>query len=186
MLMRKNKRLRGVGLSVRHELLLEHSRANADRIVGLVADDESLLVELMVCLFSDEVTVAQRAAFAVGIYGREYPARLLPWLEDLVGAIANPVHQAIRRCGVRYMSELTEPIPKSLEKRMIGLCVGFVADPETETAIGAFAMQFVADRSERYPAAAKTLIRDLKKRFPSASAGFQNRAGKLLKKLESR
>ncbi|MFK7767180.1 MAG: hypothetical protein AB8B55_08155 [Mariniblastus sp.] len=171
-------------MSIRSHLLEQHSRANADRILAMVLDNLDLLPELMACFFSDEITVAQRASQVVGDLGRQEPSLLLPWLEELVEATEKPVHQAIRRNAVRYFSELDEPIPSELETKMINLCGPFVSDPEVPTAIGAFAMQFIAVRADRYPTAAFKLCDDLRKRMPTASAGFQNRGRKLLKMLE--
>ena len=173
-------------MRIRKQLLVEHSRANADKIETMVLADDQLLPELMACFFSDETVVAQRAAQVVGDIGRKESDRLLPWLAEIVDAIENPVHEAIRRNGVRYFSELDEPLSPELESRLMRLCLAFVGDSDTKTAVGAFAMQFVADRAEQYPADAEVLCNQLRARMPSATAGFKNRAKKILKKLEAR
>ena len=171
-------------MSIRLQLLQMSSSDKANLIEEQVLRHRDLLPELMACFFSDEVTVAQRAAFVLGHFGRKEPELLLPWLAEIVDAIEHPVHQAIRRNGVRYFAELDAPIDAELEERMIKLCGKFVADANSPTAIGAFSMQFVADRAERYPAAARKLCADLRKRMPKASRGFQNRGAKVLAKLE--
>lgn len=107
---------------VREQLLVANSRANADRVLAMVRGDPELLVQLMVCFLGDEVRVAQRAAQVVGDFGRRDPDLLLPWLSDIVDAIENPIHQAIRRNGVRFFSELAEPLPVDMEKRLIRTC----------------------------------------------------------------
>ena len=170
---------------VREQLLVANSRANADRVLAMVGDDPELLVQLMVCFLGHEVRVAQRAAQVVGDFGRRDPDLLLPWLSDIVDAIENPIHQAIRRNGVRFFSELAEPLPAELEKRLIRMCGQFVADRNVDVAIGAFSMSFIADRADRYPAEANQLCKDLRDRMPDASSGFANRANKVLKQLET-
>lgn len=172
-------------MRIRQELLQKYSRANLDRVVSMVVDDEELAVELMVCMFGEELKLAQRAAHAVGLLGREEPEKLIPWFEELVDAIENPIHQSLRRCGVRYFSELKTEIPLALETRLIGLCMKFLADPKTEVAIAVFAMQFVADRVDAYPASRGKLIKCLKSGIPSGTAGYCNRAQKVLKQLEA-
>ena len=169
---------------VREQLLVANSRANADKVIAMVADNPELLVQLMICFLGDEVIVAQRASQAVGDIGRHDSDLLLPWLEDIVDAIEKPVHVAIRRNGVRFFSELEEPLPEALEERLIKMCGEFVADPKVAIAIGAFSMSFVADRADRYPKAAKKLCKDLRARLPNASSGFANRARKVIKQLE--
>ena len=173
-------------MSIREQLLRQNSRANCDRVRAVVIGDQSRLIELMACFFSDEVIVAQRAAMVVGDVGRHEPDLLLPWLAELVDAIENPIHQAIRRNGVRFFSELDQPIPKPLEKRLVRMCLRFVADPTEKTAPAAFAMQFVADRAGEYPSDAKKLCKALKARTLEATPGFQNRARKILKRLGDR
>ena len=168
---------------VRKQLLVANSRVNADRVLAMVGDDPELLVQLMVCFLGDEVRVAQRAAQVVGDFGRRNPDPLLPWLSDIVDAIENPIHQAIRRNGVRFFSELAEPLPAKIEKRLIRMCGQFVADRNVDVAIGAFSMSFIADRADRYPAEANQLCKDLRDRMPDASSGFANRANKVLKQL---
>ena len=170
-------------MNVREQLLIANSRANADRVLAMVGDDPELLVQLMVCFLSDEVRVAQRAAQVVGDLGRRDPDLLLPWLGEIVDAIENPIHQAIRRNGVRFFSELAEPLPAAMEKRLIRMCGQFVADRNVDVAIGAFSMSFIADRANRYPAEAIQLCKDLRDRLPDASSGFANRANKVLKQL---
>ena len=108
----------------------------------------------------------------------------MPWITDIVDAIENPVHQAIRRNGVRFFSELAKPLPAKIEKRLIRMCGQFVADRNVDVAIGVFSMSFIADRADRYPAEANQLCRDLRDRMPDASSGFANRANKVLKQLE--
>ena len=168
---------------VREQLLVANSRANADRVLAMVGGNPELLVQLMVCFLGDEVRVAQRAAQVVGDFGRRDPDLLLPWLSDIVDAIENPIHQAIRRNGVRFFSELAEPLPAEMEAKLIRMCGQFVADRSVDTAIGAFSMSFIANRADRYPAEAIQLCKNLRNRLPDASTGFANRANKVLKQL---
>lgn len=170
---------------VREQLLVANSRANADTVLSMVANDPECLVQLMVCFLSNEVRVAQRAAQVVGDQGRRDPESLKPWLKDLVDAIEHPVHQAIRRNGVRVFSEWTMALPKQLEGRLIQLCGEFIADREIDTAIAAFSMTFIANRADRYSQEANQLRRTLEDRLPDASSGFVSRARKVLKQLEA-
>lgn len=169
-------------MSIRLQLLQTNSSDKANRFEEQILRNRELLPELMACFFSDEVIVAQRAAFVVGHIGRKEPELFVPRLAEIVDAVEKPVHQAIRRNGVRYFAELDgDLIPAILEQRMVALC-----GEKVPTAIGAFSMQFVAERAELYPEAATKLCSDLRKRMPRASPGFQNRARKVLAKLEPR
>lgn len=141
------------------------------------------LPELMACFFSDEVTVAQRAAQVVGDIGRATPESLQPWWSAMADASADPVHQAIRRNVTRYFSELKLDLPKKLERKLVEDCIDFVADPNEGVAIAAFSMNIVADRAAKYPQHAQRLERVLVRLLPSRPPGFQNRARKVMKQL---
>ncbi|MCA9193863.1 MAG: hypothetical protein KDB03_18960 [Planctomycetales bacterium] len=170
-------------MSIREVLQIGNSRAVADRVVTMALADEERLVELMVCMFGNDVRLAQRAAHAVGLIGREEPLVLTPWFNDLVNAIEDPIHQSLRRCGVRYFSELKSGIPKALEKRLIHLCMKLLADRKSEIAISAFAMQFVADRVAQYPSVREELILCLQTGLFGGSTGYCNRARKVLRQI---
>lgn len=170
-------------MNIRRQLLLIHSRSNADLIEAYVVRCAEALPELMACLLSDEVVVAQRAAMVVGNFGRRYPDQLKPWWSEIFKAIENPVHPAIARSGMRYFSELPMALPGSLESRLIGHCLKTVKDRSKQTATSTFAMQFIADRADRFGEAAAELNAVLIRQIPGASAGFQNRGKKVLQQL---
>jgi hypothetical protein len=171
-------------MNIRTQLLKAHSRTNADVIQFYVQRCPEALPELMACLFSDQVAVAQRAAMVVGNFGRQHPDRLRPWWSDLVELIQAPVHAAITRAVVRYFSELALELPAKLESRLIDCCLHAVADPNEKTATCVFAMQFVADRAPQYPQSAARLNAALIRRIPQGSAGFQSRGKKVLRQLQ--
>ena len=170
-------------MNLRKQLLVANSRNNADIVMTHVQAHPESLPELMACFFSDEVTVAQRAAQVVGDIGRASPELLKPWWSEMVDASVNPVHQAIRRNTTRYFSELKLELPKKLESKLVDDCINFVADPNEGVAIAAFSMNFVADRAAKYPQHAQRLERVLVRLLPSRPPGFQNRGRKVLKQL---
>ena len=170
-------------MSLRRQLLVAHSRANADLVQAQVVANPELLLELMACFFSDEVVVAQRASQVVGNLGRAHPEWLEPYWSEMVTAAINPVHSALRRSVTRYFSELKIELPAKLEEELVNHCTNFVADPNEDVAIGAFSMTFVADRAAQYPQQAQRLEKALIRLVPSRSTGFQNRGRKVLKQL---
>ena len=171
-------------MNIRTQLLSAHSRANADAVQHYVEQNLDSLPELMACFASDEVQVAQRAAMAVGNFGRCHPELLRPWWQDLVDATNDPIHAAIPRAIIRYFSELDLKLPKQIESRLVDRCVQAVIDPAEKTATSAFAMKFVTDRAEHYPEQAKRLNAALIRLIPSGTPGFQNRGRKMLEILK--
>ena len=171
-------------MNIRTQLLINHSRSNADAVQHYVEQNSTALPELMACFASDEVQVAQRAAMVVGNFGRSHPELLKPWWQDLVSATEDPIHAAIPRAVIRYFSELKLELPKKIESRLIERCVQAVIAPEEKTATSAFAMKFVTDRAELYPEQAKRLNAALIRLIPSGTPGFQNRGRKMLEQLK--
>lgn len=172
-------------MNIRTQLLVAHSRNNADTVQRYVEQHPESLPELMACLGSDEVKVAQRASMVIGNLGRANPDALRPWWEDLVQAVDDPVHNAITRAVLRYFSELDSALPKALESRLIDRCMQAVLAPNQQTAISVFAMQFITDRAASYPEHARRLNAALIRLIPSGSPGFQNRGRKMLEQLKA-
>ncbi len=171
-------------MNIRTQLLVANSRNNADVVQRYVEQHSDSLPELIACLGSDEVKVAQRAAMVVGNFGRANPEALEPWWEDLIEAADDQVHNAIGRAVVRYFSELKMKLPADLESRLVDRCLQAVLEPEEKTATSAFAMTFVTDRAADYPEHARRLHAALIRLIPSSSPGFQNRGRKMLELLK--
>lgn len=171
-------------MNIRTQLLNVHSRQNADVVQRYVEQHSESLPELIACLGSDEVKVAQRAAMVVGNFGRANPEALEPWWEDLLTAADDQVHNAIGRAVVRYFSELDMKLPTDLEARLVDSCLRAVLDPAEKTATSAFAMKFITDRAANYPEQARRLNAALIRLIPSGSPGFQNRGRKMLEQLK--
>ena len=171
-------------MNIRQQLLKRNSRANADIVIAHVASTPKAIVELMACFLSDEVTVAQRAAQVVGDIGRKNPEMLEPWWSEMVEAAKKPVHDAIQRNVCRYFSELDLTLPTKLETSLITLLTDWTCEPTTPVAIQVYAMQFVADRAERFPNEAERVKAAILSQFDTATAGFRSRGKRVLKQLE--
>ena len=171
-------------MNIRQQLLRKHSRENADFIEEYVVNHPDAIVELMVCFLGDETKVAQRSAQVVGNLGRHHPGCLRPWWNEMIEASTNPVHIAIRRNVARYFCELELSLPKKLEQRIAKEFTAWATDPEIPVAVAVFAMQFVADRHQKYPSLARAVCAEIEARLNSASPGFCNRGRKILKQVK--
>lgn len=173
-------------MDIRSQLLRKHSRENADFVQQHVERNPQALVELMVCFLSDEVVVAQRSSQVVGNFGRDNPEALAPWWGEMIDACDDPVHIAIVRNVTRYFCELEADLDPDLEARTMEVFAKYSWDAKETVAVRVFAMQFIADRVDRYPKYAKKLQQVLKRDMPGGSTGFQNRGEKILKQLNAR
>ena len=171
-------------MNIRQQLLKKHSRANADLVESYVGSTPGAIIELMACFLGEETTVAQRAAQVVGNLGRHQPESLMPWWDEMIEAAQNPVHDAIRRNVARYFSELKVELPGKLEKKAVQSFTRWSVDESTPVAVAVFAMQFIADRCQKYPQNANSIAKTIKSRIETASPGFQNRGKKILKQMD--
>lgn len=170
-------------MDVRQQLLKVNSRANADLVEDFVVLNQHRLVDLMACFLSHDRIVAQRAAQVVGNLGRTHPDWLMPWWEPMLDAAETPAHVATRRNVARYFSELPISIPAAIEKKIARTFADWILDAEVPVAVAVFAMQFIADRADRYPNETLAVVQTIRKKLPDATPGFINRAIKTLRQL---
>ena len=173
-------------MNIRQQLLRENSRVNADIVLDYVSKTPHVLVEVMACFFSDEVTVAQRAAQIVGDWGRLHPESLEPWWGEMLRAAEHPVHDAICRNVSRYFSELELSLPAELEQALVKLMAGWSSDLSTPVAATVYSMQFIANRADRFPEEAQQVKVQIEDRISTASAGFKSCGKRILRQLGER
>jgi len=171
-------------MNVRQQLLRKNSRANANIVLGYVAQTPNGLIEVMGCFLSDEVKVAQRAAQVVGDWGRIQPQSLQPYWAAMLQAAEAPVHDAICRNVSRYFSELELTLPTDLERSLVKLMASWSIDLATPVATTVFSMRFIANRADRYPVEANLVKTQIESRISTGSTGFKNAGKKILKQLE--
>lgn len=171
-------------MNIRKQLLVRHSRENADIVIAHVVNTPGAIIELMACFFSDEVKVAQRASQVVGDIGRQQPDSLEPWWDEMVCAAEDPIHDAIRRSVARYFSELELKLPPKTEQSLVQLFTDWACDRTTPIAIQVYAMQFVADRADDFPAEAKRITAQIRAGLNTASPGLRSRGTRILEQLE--
>lgn len=122
----------------RAQLLKEHSRANAEIVANHVGDDQQRFNELMRCMLQGERTLAQRAAFSVGIVGGRHPHLLPPHLDRMLRILDRPVHDAIHRNVIGLLQ--TCELPRRLHARIIAAVFPRIADPGQPIAVRAFSI----------------------------------------------
>ncbi len=167
------------------QLLVEHSRANADRVLQHVLADQHRVAALMEVFLGDEYRAVQRAAMVVGDLGRAQPGWLAPWHGRMIAAAADPQHDAVRRNVMRYFSELDiTGIGEEEEGYLVDLAFRLTADQEAAVAIRVFSMQIVANYVEKYPELKDELAAIIELTIAEGTTpGFRSRGGKILKRL---
>ncbi len=166
-------------MSIKEELLKEHSRRQTDKITLLIGKNQDMFNELMHCVFSKDIKVSQRASPVMYECGRINPNFLKKWHKKLIINLSNPVHNAVKRNTVRLYQFIE--IPESTEGILSEQCFKLLRDQESPIAIKAFALTVISRIAEKYPELKSELILSFEQQRDYASKGLKSRATKVLK-----
>lgn len=163
------------------QLLLEHSKAQTLRLAHWVGADPERLAALLDIALGPNYRLNQRSAWVLLYVAQQHPHVLEPWLPRMVAKAGEPgVHDAVKRNVVRILEDID--IPDALLGDLTDLCFRFLADPQEAVAIRAFSMTVLDKICERVPELRPELRLLIEEHLPHASAAFQNRGRKILRK----
>lgn len=170
-------------MDIRDTILLEHSKQQAMKLVYWVSNDPKRFDELMKLYFSNEEKVSQRTALALGYIFEKQPEFFYPYLPKMVAQLDEKVHDALIRCTFKVLTLLD--IPENLESIVLDKAYKFFSTGNYPPAIKVYAMQTIFNIAQKYSELQPELKASIEMQLPNGSAGFKNRAEKLLKKLKA-
>lgn len=159
-----------------------HSRENAIAIKDAIIKKPSLIDDLMVCFFADEIQLCQRASWPLMFIGVAAPEIIRPYLSKMVDHLPRAKHDAQIRNTVRIFEEID--IPEDVEGPLFEHCFGYLLDSKYATAIRAFSLTVLEKIANKYPDLKVELKAELIVQQDTGTVGFKNRAKKTLKRLE--
>ena len=169
-------------MDIESELLKEHSRRQADRIVSWIGNDPSRFRRLMHLFLRGEYRVTQRSAMAVGICAERNPALVRPYIRRMLSRMEEPgVHVAVRRAVVRMLQDVD--IPAGLLGRVATLCFEYLSSGDSPVAVKAFSMTVLSRIAEKEPDLGRELRLIIEQQIPYGSKGFRSCAARVLKGL---
>ena len=169
-------------MDIESEILKEHSRRQADRIVSWIGGDAGRFRRLMDLFLRGEYRITQRSAMAVGICAERNPALVRPYIGRMLTRMEEPgVHVAVRRCVVRLLQDVD--IPEGLLGRVAALCFKYLSAGDSPVAVKCFSMTVLARIAEKEPDLGREIRRVIEQQFPYGSGGFRSRAARVLKGL---
>lgn len=176
------------------QILAEHSKAQTMRIVRWVGKDAARFQILMEIFLNDPPSkplpkgsgyqniFTQRSSWALRYVGESAPELLAPWLPILVARLRQPgLHDAIKRNTLNVFEALD--FPAELDGDLADLCFSYLADPKEAIAIRCASMTVLEKICLRVPELKSELRLLLEEHEVHGSAGFRNRARKLLIRL---
>lgn len=166
-------------MNVKTELLKEHSKRQAARIARYACQNLTNFKELLKCYSSDDYILAQRAAWSIGMAGKQSPELVLTHLPYLVDVLfRKDVHPAVIRNSVAILERIE--IPKQFQGKVMQACFKFLEDHSTPGAIKAYSMTTLFNLSLQYPEILGELKSVIESRWEQETPAFKSRGRKIL------
>lgn len=171
-----------IAMDIKTALLVEHSKAQTDKIATYIGADSEKFAELVELFLANEYTVTQRAAAVLNVCGEKHSALIAPYWEVLLHNLSKPnLHDAVKRNTMRLL-QFTQ-LEESLYGLAIDICFQYLQSQQEAIAIKVFAMTVLANFLPLYPELKGEFKMEVERQYPYQSTGFKNRASKLLAKL---
>ena len=90
-------------MTLKEEILKEHSKAQAEYLAKKIGPDQKAFDELVALFLHDEYRVTQRAAWVFRLCLDAYPWLLEKHLKSIIENLQNPVHDAVKRNTLRIL-----------------------------------------------------------------------------------
>src|ERR1700753_4288904 len=95
---------------LRTEILKEHSKAQAGKIIQWVGDDPERFKVLLELFLGNEYRVTQRAGWPLSSIAIDHPELIRPYLKQFINNLSRPnLHGAIKRNTVRVLQFIEIP-----------------------------------------------------------------------------
>ena len=169
-------------MDLRETILKEHSKAQTNKIVKWVGDDQKRFDELFNLFLNDEYRVIQRASWPLSYCLIKYPKLIQKHFGKLLENLRKSnLHNAVKRNTVRLLQDIT--IPRKFHGEVMNICFEYIADPKEKVAIKAFSLTILQNFSRQYPEIKQELKTIIEDRWNYETAAFRSRAKKILKEL---
>jgi hypothetical protein len=164
------------------EILKEHSKTQAGKIVKYVGKDAARFKTLVNVFKAGPYRITQRAAWPLSICVEFYPDLVKPHVKELLVEISKPgAHNAVKRNIMRLLQYAE--LPRTFHGKIADLCFKYLTDNGEAIAVRVFAMTVLARIASHNPEISRELRMIIQDHLPFASPGYLSRAKKVLKTL---
>ncbi len=165
-------------MSLREEILKEHSKAQCNKIVQWVGDSQKKFNELFNLFLNDEYRVTQRASWPLSYCVIAHPEFVRNNFSKLIKNLYKPnLHASIKRNTIRLLQHIA--IPKKYQGEVMQICFNYVESPAEAVAIKAFSLTVLDNLSKQYPEILPEIKLLIEAQLPYQTAAFKSRAKKL-------
>lgn len=167
---------------IREMLLAEHSKAQCNRIVKYIGNNQQRFDELFTLFLGDEYRVIQRAAWPVSYTVIAQPQLVKKHFARLIKNLTKPnLHTAVKRNSLRLLQEI--PIPKRYHGTLMDVCFQYIATPGEAIAVKAFSLTVLQNLSDQYPEIIPEIKLLIEEYYDRETPAFKSRAKQFLQKI---
>jgi hypothetical protein len=170
------------GPDLKEELLRDFSKANTVRIAGMIGSDPKLFDRLILIALQDNALLAARAAWVLR-HCYEMHRELIhqKHLRAFVVRLTKPSCDAVKRNITAILQH--ESVPLSCEGILVDQCFKFLSSGSEATAVKVHSMSILYNMAIKYPDLKSELCAAIQTQMPLGSAGFINRATRIIRAL---
>lgn len=169
-------------MKLRETILKEHSKANRDRIVKWIGNDQKRFDELFYLFLNDEYRVVQRAAWPVSYCVEYHPEFIKKHFSKLIKNLHKTgIHDAVKRNSIRLLQHVD--IPRKFHGEIMDLCFRYISSPTEPVAIKAFSITVLQNLAKQYPEIINEIKLVIEERWDHETPAFKVRAKKILKQF---
>jgi hypothetical protein len=169
-------------MNLRETILAEHSKAQSDKIIQWIGNDQQRFDELFDLFTHAEYRIIQRAAWPLSFAAIAHPTLIQKHFGPLLKNLKKPnLHDAVKRNSIRLLQEI--PIPERFHGDVMNICFEYITDPQEKPAIKAFSLTVLQNLSRQYPDIRNELKLVIESQWDNESSAFKTRARKILKEI---
>lgn len=167
-------------MDLKTEISRISSKIQAQAVADYVGDDPERFAAMVNIFLGGPYRVTQRAAWALGICGKDRPWLVAPHLEGLVDNLREGPTDAVKRNTLRVMQGVDIPEPLLGPVAEVGFALLGGQEP---VAIKVFAMTVLLNVAKKAPGLRHELRIMVEDQMPYGSPGFLSRGRKVLREL---
>ena len=167
-------------MDLRPEILKEHSKAQCNKIVQWVGNNEERFNELFHLFLNSEYRITQRAAWPLSNSAIAHPEFMKGNFVKLLINLKKPnLHNSIKRNTVRLLDAIE--IPVKYEGRIMEICFTYLESPGEAVAVKAFSIGILGKLAKKYPEIIPEIKLMIEEQLPHQSAAFKSRSKAFMK-----
>jgi hypothetical protein len=158
-----------------------HSKENCNNIVDYVGSSQQKFDELFSIFISDNKRLVQMSSWPLSYCVEKNPIFIVKHFEtflDNLNKLHN--HDAVKRHTLRILQFVN--IPKKFHGKVMTICFEFIQNIEEKPAVKVFSLIVLENLAKQYPEIKTELFLIIETQLPYETAGFINRAKKMLAK----